>query len=401
MATGDSRLVYHDQIDSALREGAHWCPARLAWQISPAGGAPLALRRLLVAPRGIKRAKEGGHGGPMRSVRGRTAHDTQMIAAGTIFGATLGNLMHHARGKMHKLMHAMRALRRALAPAGRALSTATGDDRRILARGLACHRLLQAQGRRMRELKRAPPIDHKMGHVGVVLGATAAILVAFECMTLDDADAEGLGDHLAACLRDAHSALASWRLADTMDSDMLDARSVEIRALERARAGVARAQETGSGLGPVAAMRLQLDCYRRAAWPSEGPLDDEGHADLLERIASGELVDEERDELTTGAAAPNIISLAALPSLDEAAASGSSCSSDAPRHLAFSDSSGSSARSSAWSFSSADSVSASSSAPSMPDMESLMRKLNAAPLLLSAAREAVTPPLIILHNGDG
>lgn len=411
---GVTRMLYHDNVESALRE-SHHLPARLAWQSVSEGGAPLVLRRLLVAPRGIKRSSKNGRsgcGGPVRSVRGRSAYNTQIQSAGTVFGCTLGNVMHHCRARKHKLMHAMRALRRALEPAGRALETANGDDRRFLVRGLACHRLLQAQGRKMQEVKRAPPIDSKMGHVGVVLGATAAILVAFECMALNDEDTEGLGAQLNACLRDAHSAMASWRLLDNMDCDMRDARDAELRALERARAGVARAQAMCAELSCKHGMRLQLDCYRRAAWPADEPLDDEEHPSVLARIHSGELVDQERDHKAAGANAPNVVSLANLanlaalpdlpdlPDLTDTRETREARETRETREAGEESAYGSSGSgSSGWSFaSSADSVTAVPLfALDLTQLSELshLQTMFSAPLLSSAAQRAVAPPSVI------
>lgn len=384
------RLVYPDAVQSALRE-SHYLPARLAWQVVSEGGHPLVLRRLLVAPRGVKRGTSSG--GPMRARYARQSYNSQMACGGTVFGCSLGNLMHHACGRKHRFMHGMRALRRALAPAGRALGCSVGRDRPLLIRGLACHRVLLAQGRKLLELKRAPAIDSKSGHVGVALGATAALLVAFECMALDPGDAPMLSAQLATCMRDAHSALVHWHTPDTLDSDMRFAQDVEIRALERALTGVARAQEAseGSGLAAPAALRLQLDCYRRAAWPADGRLDVGTHDETLERIRSGELVDREQDPYAAGREAPRVVGLEALAELPADApvsrgdaASISSCSGG-----------GSSSNSSAWSFSSAGPSEVRSRAPVplfLPDLAQLQASMQDTLLLARVARNVSATP---------
>lgn len=313
-------LIYLAVVEGALRE-AHYLPARLAWQAPSNGGSSLVMRRLLVAPRGVKRGTDVG--GPMRQQRKHStcSHFTQLQCGGTVFGCTLGNLVHHVRRATdgRPLCRVMVALRRALAPAGRALQSATGHDVAHLVRGMACHRVLAAQGKRLKELKRCPPIDSRTGHVGIVLGISAAVLVAFECMAAHEADCDGLDAQLSACLRDAQTALVAWRLPEVYMDGMRQARDAEVRALERGRIGVSRAQERCTALEPHAAMRLQLDCYRRAVWPAGEQLNDTGHLGVLRRIKSGELVDLERDMLAGGSSAPGVATLAALPVAAQAA----------------------------------------------------------------------------------
>lgn len=310
----DYDSVYLAVVDGTLRE-AHHMPARLAWQVPSNGGSALVMRRLLVAPRGVKRGVDVG--GPMRQQRlhSTRSHYTQLQCGGTVFGCTLGNLVHHARRITdgRPLCRVMTTLRRALAPAGRALQSATGCDAAHLVRGMACHRVLAAQGKRLQELKRCPPIDSRTGHVGIVLGISTAVLVAFECMAAHEVDCDGLGVQFSACLRDAQTALVAWRLPDVYMDGMREARDSEVRALERGRMGVSRAQERCAALDPPAAMRLQLDCYRRAVWPAGEELSDRSHLGVLRRIKSGELVDLEHDALASGSAAPGVATLAALP----------------------------------------------------------------------------------------
>ena len=317
----------------------------------------------------------------MRSKRGRMAYEAQHYSDGIVFGCTMGNLMHHCRNPVNKrpLMVAVNTLRRVLAPISRALHTCRGSDVGMLVRGMACHRVLQAQGKKLPELKRAPSIDSKTGHIGVVVGASAAILVAFECMSAFEADVVGIGAQLVACLRDAHCALSRWRLPDTYDDDLRAAHSAETRALERARLAVARALEVGGGLSDAAAVRLQLDFYRRAVWPQDEDLSAEAHAIVLERIRSGELVDVERDPLALGTHAPGVTPLAALALPRDGSGSGSeSCSGSG----------------SSWgSFSSADSE-AKAPAWEAPMFEQLAATLGTQ-ILSADARIAVARPAVI------
>jgi hypothetical protein len=396
-----SKAVYCECVEFARRE-IHCLPGRLAWQSLKKGGSALVLRRLLVAPRGVRKL------GPARRVRRRHAYETQLESGGTVFGCTLGNLMHHARARKYRLMRAMKVCRQVLERAGNGLSTATGDDRDVLVRGLACHRVLQAQGRKLHELKHAPEIDYKMGHKGVVVGASASILIAFECMALDPEDTEGLCSQLMHTLRDAHTALASWRLPENVDMEMREAKGAEVRTLERARVGVARAQHIGEDLTHARAIRLQLDFYRRAAWPAGQHLDAVNHRQVLDAIRSGELVDHETHSNAAGALAPGVIALAALPSLQ--APEDDEVQSQAVCHrwdaASCSEQSGS-AGSSAWSFASSssttDDVMSAVSPPlfALDFMTQLENRLNASRLSVAAkgatAREVVIQSILQQH----
>jgi len=294
--------------------------------------------------------------------------------------------MQHARGGKHRLMYAMRALRKALAPAGRALATSAGEDLGILVRGLACHRVLQTQFRKLRELKRAPAIDSKMGHVGVVLGTAASLLVTFECMALDEEDASLLSSQMERCMSDAHTGLASWRMPDNLDRDMHFALDAEIRALERARFAVSRAQDLSVGLEPAAAVRMQLDFFRRAAWPRNETLSQGTHACVLERIRTGEIADVEGDFAVLRATNPNVVSLAALPPGMNGAGTSTGSGSGSSQSA-----------SSGWSFSSGGSEAA---IPLfVPDLSVLQASWNSS-LLTQAARSASSTSVIIGSPGQ-
>ena len=164
-----------------------------------------------------------------------------------------------------------------------------------------------------------------------------------------------------------------------MDDDMRYALDVEIRALERARFGMKRAQDLSEGLSPTEAVRLQLDCFRRAAWPRNETLNKDTHLCVLERIRTGEIVDVECDHTILRATNPNVVSLAALPSGLPGTPTG--------------DGSGSSqSGSSGWSFSSAGSEAA---IPLfVPDLSVLQASWNSS-LLTSAARSASSTSVVI------
>ena len=106
----------------------------------------------------------------------------------------------------------------------------------------------------------------------------------------------------------------------------------ELRALERAQAGVARARRLQRE--PVQQMELCLIFFRRAAWPAGTVCGLETHEAVLARVRSGELLDVEQPAVraatgAAGAAAPGVIALEALPR-------SSSCCDSSGRHWFFS-----------------------------------------------------------------
>lgn len=312
-------MVHAASVDAATCEG-YYLPARVEWQSSMNGGSSLVIRRLFVCAR-IAASRNGG--GPMRQQRqGRHGSKVEVYhhCAGTVFGCTLGNLMHHCSNSAHKshaTRFAMGNLRRVLSPAGHALASCTGEDVVHMARGLAAHRALPLLASRLREVQRCRKLDKRWGHVHVVVGAAAAILASFESICMDEDDCDGLDEQLDACLRDTQVAMVGWRMASLhADANITAARDAEIRTLERARIAVARAEQVGNHLDPAKRMRLYLDCYRRAAWPAGEELGQSGHYAILKRIHSGELVDMERTAgVHAGATAPGVASLAALSAL--------------------------------------------------------------------------------------
>ncbi len=249
----------------------------------------------------------------MRTKHKRNASFVKMECEGTVIGATLGNLVHHCRGSKNSLRVVMAILHKALDPVADALRHSDGDDLRHLIKGMVSHRVLQAQGLRLRELKRAPDIDSRTGHKGVVVGACAAILVAFECMA-QSGDVAGLSAQLTICLREVHSALSNWRITDAAFAENQTSIRSEARAIERARAAVARAQEKteASQMPAKEALQLQLLFYRRAAWPRGETVDFEHQYELLEKISSGELVDFAHPMEAVTVRTPGVVPLSAI-----------------------------------------------------------------------------------------
>ena len=303
--------VNYETLEEAVFESRMLGP-RLAWQRPSVGGAQLVLRRLLVAPAGGRSNRYEPYSQPTR-IRNK-GYEESMASAGCVFGCTFGNLMHHCRAEKHSLHTCMMQMRKALRAVGKAIINSSGSDKTFIAQGLGMHRVMKAQARRFPELRACKRVDSKAGHVGIVFGAAASILIAFECMSRDNQDLPGLDKQLNACMRDAVRALLHWDMCETTDRDIVNSKAAECRALQRAQAGVLRAQHLASKnqLDERGAMRLQLDCFRRALWPYGENVGEDTHDSLLARIRSGELVDLEVDSEAGGLNAPGVASLAAL-----------------------------------------------------------------------------------------
>lgn len=310
--------VNYETLEDAVFESRTLAP-RLAWQMPSVGGSPLVLRRLLVSPAGLKSSSRYEPYTQHARIRNKGYHES-MESAGCSFGCTFGNLMQFSRAEKHSLHTCMLQMRRVLKACGKAMRRSTGQDKGFLTRGMGIHRVMKAQARHFPELRTCKRIDSKAGHVGICFGLTMSILIAFECMSRDSEDVPGLGKHLYACLRDCTAALQHWDLRKADDEDVLESRAAEHRAVQRAHAGVVRAQQLSSqnGLDEEKALRLQLDCFRRAAWPPGEELSEAAQDSLLERIESGELVDLEVDSEAGGLNAPGVASLSALPAPDRA-----------------------------------------------------------------------------------
>lgn len=238
-------------------------------------------------------------------------------------GSALGNLVHHCRGSRHSLRSVLSTMRRTLDPAADALCSCDGSDVPLLVKGMACFRVVSPQGRFLRamELNGAPPIDSRSGHVGVAVGACASLLTAFCCISSTPFDCEGLSAQLTTSLRETQSALINWRVSDCADAAAFPARLAEARAIERARAAVARARERASRPGVImtakAEMDLQLLFFRRAAWPRGQEISADTQDLLLQKIASGELTDfAHPSEHAEVQLTPGVVALSAIASLE-------------------------------------------------------------------------------------
>jgi hypothetical protein len=302
------------QITLSLSETVYF-PARLPWQL----GTSLVLRRLLLGPRRMRR----GQNLVARRQNGRR-NANEYAYTGVIFGVTLGNLAHYCRGSKHRLYKIMREIRKALEPVASRVCRMHGEDKRVLSLGMASHRVMASQLKKLHELKRAPPIDSKMGHHGVVLGVTAAILVVFSVFAADSDDivfGTGVSGQLSTCLFQAADALRVWRFPDsTEDDDIKESLCAERRAIQRAIAGVRRAGTLARkhNLNYFDQFKLELKLYAMAAWPSNRVINEESHDAMMEVLIAGagfDLDDVKAYDDDFFAPPPGVVPLSALPNL--------------------------------------------------------------------------------------
>lgn len=305
------REVFPSEVEACAQEGCS-VGRRLAWQNER---VRLHVRRLLLSDRGGASGGSKGVKGVIKKRRRLTGGTTVSCTVGTIFGSTLGNLFHYARGHKHGLAVARLRLELVVDPAAAAAGSTRGEDRIHLMRGMGHHRVVGSLGKSLAEVRTALPIsDRKKGgreaHVGVVYGATVALLVSFSLLSLaqmDEADMEPLVE--PAC-EELHNHLDAWRTGGVswVEEDRA-ALAAEIRASERALQAVrlARQRAQTARMGPAESTRMQLAFFRRAAWPVGHSVGFEEQDRLLEKLRTGELVDLEPEVARAAARPPQVV----------------------------------------------------------------------------------------------
>ena len=308
-----SMVVSADQVTNSLSESATLY-AQMPHQVS----AVLQIRRLMIdGKQTSKRVK----GAPEKKPRQRSRFYS---SSGALFGVTLGNLMHFARGQKHRLFTVMRVLREQLEAVATAANTLFGDDVSHIIRGLAVHRVLSEQAKKLPELKNAPTLDSKMGHGSIAIGATAAVLIVFSSLLIDEHEPSFLSlvetgimaRKLNNGIQSAHYSLKHWRACGFLTSFEEACRAAEIRTLERALAGVEWAVEQSlvRSFDPLRSYKLQLLSFRRAAWPAGCVVDAATHEEILAQIKLGEIVSaSRRPERMADTSQPGVMPLSALP----------------------------------------------------------------------------------------
>ena len=253
------------------------------------------MRRLLLAPTAVPaaprpRKRKAAPGGD------RTL-DVETI--GATFGCTLGNIVGYleGRGLPAERAYILRSLRTLLLPAAESVRYMRGSDVEHLARGLASCRVVQPQRAALHETSRAgfPRLDHKYGHACTVVGATAALLVAFQVMSTVPDHAEHLwkDGSLWKALHQANKVLDSWRPATVhMPESHWEALGAEKRALERASlAGyyvwmrhTNPPDPRRQRIGAVDGMHGMIAAARAAAYPGGELVNEYTQAKLLQKL---------------------------------------------------------------------------------------------------------------------
>lgn len=259
------------------------------------GEKPLYLRRLVL---GAQKRERSANGIRKQRLSAKASRLTSSI--GTIFGSTLKSVLDYSGVKPSKgeSLQALRHLVRFLSPAASAVSSVTGDDRLHLANGLGVHRVSTKQTRMMAESVESQAERSFLGRNGlrdVSFGATAAVLTAHYIMRALGHDATKVAANLQQSAKAIDELLGQWpAVAGSVASGdwHVGALRAEARAIRRARAAAMAAASIAEAqqLPTEAALHLQFEWMRAAAWPRGTTCDGETHAFLCGQIASGRQV---------------------------------------------------------------------------------------------------------------
>ena len=202
--------------------------------------------------------------------RSRSPEGDDVGISGLVYGCTVGNIVAHCKLPGQRTTVFIRQLRERLEIFARLHSRMQGSDKEQLAQGLASGRASKSIICMLEELSRVK-IDSRLGGRGTVIGATAAVLLSVEMSSVSTVDAEWVVKNGILGLtieRAIHTLLHS---VQTGMSDMAErSKGVEIRALQRAAAGVKRATVFVSeiGLSGRHALMVQVMSAARAAFPA-------------------------------------------------------------------------------------------------------------------------------------
>lgn len=292
----EERELHSSELRAAAEEG-YCIGRRLAWQDS---NVKLCFRRLLLSRRGEHRvrrreARKGDNRKRRRSVEtGLTVYESE----GTIFGCTLGNLMHFARGLKHSLHVAKRRLDMCMELVSAAALRMRGSDSAHLVRGMGDYRVIASLGTMFPECGEAPCIKDRTNslHPRQCYGAVLSVFIVFTIVATAMVDEEALEPSLESVCTELESQLRNWRGVGCWTREQEEALGAEQRASERALLAVklARKRANEARMAPAESLKLQLNFLRRAVWPVDEVVGPETQSDLKRRLESGELVDVER-----------------------------------------------------------------------------------------------------------
>jgi len=222
----------------------------------------------------------------------------ELLCDGTVFGTVLGDLVDFC--ELDSLSRSTPFLIRKFAafmtPLADTIETISGVDVMFLKRGLASRRLCQKQASMISTRR----ISSRDGRSTTVIGATVAIYLIYSLavdtmlgVTKDiiERDAEFLvrTNSLTSTCRYALSLLQNllpccgFAAAVGMETFALGA---ERRAIERAVRGVRVAKKIGKrfDLTCEKQIKLELEFFKKAAWPADEKLDECSHVQMLARL---------------------------------------------------------------------------------------------------------------------
>ena len=275
------------QVAGAASEG-------YALHAERAGHGALQLRRLWLSEGAAARGAGGGeahglahglaHAAPARASAihkqrrrstggGGRARLTDSV--GAIFGATLKSVLDFSgvRAAKSEVVAALRHVARFFEPTRWDAAAVGGTDRDHLLNGLMAHRVDRLQRRHLPESREPVGARTYLGRNGlkdVAVGVTAAVLVAHYLMSARGARAADVCAGMRIALERASALLEDWPLSDGhADAWHAGALRAEERALQRARSAAvaAAAAAQAQGLPNHAALALQFEWMRAAAWP--------------------------------------------------------------------------------------------------------------------------------------
>tara|TARA_Y100000389_G_scaffold204725_2_gene259221 strand:- start:2439 stop:3644 length:1206 start_codon:yes stop_codon:yes gene_type:complete len=259
------------------------------------GVRPLYLRRLVLAAQKRERSTNG-----IRKQRLSAKASKLTSSIGTIFGSTLKSILEFSGVQPTKAesLRALRHLVRFLTPAACAVASVGGADRLHVANGLGVHRVSSKQARMLPESHEAQSGRSFLGRNGlrdIAFGATAALLTSHYVMRALGHDATIVADNLQRSARAVDELLGQWPVKSgdigVGDWNMHSLRA-EARAIRRARAAALAAASLAEaqGLSRSAALQLQFQWMRAAAWPRGTVCDAENHSYVCEQLAAGKQV---------------------------------------------------------------------------------------------------------------
>ena len=250
----------------------------------------LVVRRLILAPQGpTSRRVAGGKRKAERSSR----HTDGVVNVGTVFGCSLAIIVPFLEGRRipGERAHVLRSIRTYLLAPSESVRYMIGADTRFLKLGLKSFRVVQTQRNTMSEMNpdHAIKIDAKYGNVGEVLGVTATLLVVFAtmCEVPNHCRHFVYDCSLVKALRCALATLENWKPSIIyIPDEHLNVLHAEQRALQRAILAVREAIEVVStqNIEPNAAMRMQLEWARIAAFPGGERVDEFTQSRICDKI---------------------------------------------------------------------------------------------------------------------